>query len=111
MSKFAKSLLTRIKRKQDLVARYGGEEFLIIMPEPTEEHTLDAAENIRQHTEEQEEKTTISLGVAFSDPSQILKSAKDIFELIDQADKALYKAKTTGRNQVVAYTDAMQHSS
>ncbi|VAW47120.1 hypothetical protein MNBD_GAMMA02-1236 [hydrothermal vent metagenome] len=103
LAKFAKSLLTRIKRKQDLVARYGGEEFLIILPESTEEYTQEAAENIRLHTEEQQEKTTISIGVTFSDTNQTIKSTKDIFELIDQADKALYEAKTTGRNQVAVF--------
>ncbi len=104
LSKFANSLKTLVKRKQDLVARYGGEEFLIIMPKPTKEQTLQTAEDIRSHTEQQEEKTTISLGVAFSETSQTIKSAKDIFELIDQADKALYEAKTTGRNQTKVFS-------
>ncbi len=111
LEKFAKSLMTRIKRKQDLTARYGGEEFLVIMPNTDEEYTLRAAENIRSHTERQEEKTTISLGVAFSNEEQTIKSAKDIFYLIDQADKALYEAKTTGRNQVVVYSEALEETS
>ncbi len=105
LEKFGQSLLTRIKRKQDLAARYGGEEFLIILPQTDQQHTLMAAENIRSHTENQPEKTTVSIGVAFADGNQPIRSAKDIFALIDQADKALYEAKTTGRNQVVVYSE------
>ncbi len=107
LSKFAQSLLTLIKRKRDLVARYGGEEFLIILPKPTEEYTMQTAEKIRAHTEKQSEKTTISIGVAFSDSRQVINSSKDVFELIDQADKALYAAKTNGRNQVVVYSEVL----
>ncbi|WP_223789854.1 ligand-binding sensor domain-containing diguanylate cyclase [Marinicella meishanensis] len=107
LEKFAQSLLTRIKRKQDLVARYGGEEFLMIMPKTDQQHTLMAAENIRSHTENQPEKTTVSIGVAFAN-SQPIQSAKDVFALIDLADKALYEAKTTGRNQVVVYNEKLE---
>lgn len=103
LAKFAQSLQTMIKRKQHLVARYGGEEFLVIMPKPTKEQALKTAEQIRKHTEGQAEKTTISIGIAFSQKGHAIKSAKDVFELIDQADKALYEAKTTGRNQVSIY--------
>ncbi len=103
LSKFAESLQTLIKREQDLVARYGGEEFLIIMPQSEAGYVLQAAETIRSHTEQQEEKTTISIGIAFTSEQQTVDAAKDIFALIDLADQALYQAKTTGRNQVVVY--------
>ncbi|MCX7554583.1 GGDEF domain-containing protein [Marinicella sp. S1101] len=108
LEKFADSLMTCIKRPQDLAARYGGEEFLAIMPGTDEDYTLEAAEKIRSHTEQQAEKTTISIGVAFSQTGQIINSSKQIFELIDQADKALYEAKTTGRNQVVVYSESLE---
>jgi len=107
LEKFARSLLTRVKRRQDLVARYGGEEFLMIMPDSDQPYTLMAAENIRSHTENQAEKTTVSIGVTFADTGHTIQSAKDVFALIDQADKALYEAKTTGRNQVVVYSEAL----
>ncbi|MGJ8662047.1 MAG: GGDEF domain-containing protein [Marinicella sp.] len=108
LEKFAQSLMSRIKRQQDLTARYGGEEFLVIMPNATKENTLRAAENIRLHTEQQVEKTTISIGVAFVTKEHEIRTAKDIFAVIDQADKALYEAKTTGRNQVVVYNESVE---
>lgn len=111
LEKFAKSLITRIKRKQDLTARYGGEEFLIIMPNTDEQYALMAAENIRSHTANQEEKTTVSIGVAFSKDRHQINSAKAVFKLIDEADKALYEAKTTGRNQVVVYSEDLEATS
>lgn len=111
LEKFSQSLMTRINRKQDLAARYGGEEFLVIMPKASAEYTLRTAENIRSHTEQQAEKTTISMGVAFATAEHKIRSAKDVFKLIDQADKALYEAKTTGRNQIVTYSETLEHSS
>ncbi len=96
------------KRRSDTVGRYGGEEFLVIMPNATKENTLRAAENIRLHTEQQVEKTTISIGVAFVTKEHEIRTAKDIFAVIDQADKALYEAKTTGRNQVVVYNESVE---
>ncbi len=92
-------------RSTDLAARYGGEEFAVMMPETNLEDGLVFAEKIRDmiertpvRTQAGELKTTVSIGVA-TVPHSKLHSAK---ELIVAADKALYRAKRNGRNQVQA---------
>ncbi len=92
-------------RSTDLVARYGGEEFAVMMPETDLADAIAFAEKIRALVEQTPMdtqagplKATISLGVA-SVPRTRLRSPK---ELIVVADKALYRAKKSGRNQVQA---------
>jgi two-component system cell cycle response regulator len=92
-------------RSTDLVARYGGEEFAVMMPETALDDGIAFAEKIRQMIEETPIETqagtvraTVSLGVA-SVPQSRIHTAK---ELIIAADKALYRAKKNGRNQVQA---------
>jgi two-component system, cell cycle response regulator len=92
-------------RSTDLVARYGGEEFAVMMPETELQDAITFAEKIRALVEETPIETqagplraTVSLGVA-SVPLTNVNTAK---ELIVAADKALYRAKKSGRNQVQA---------
>jgi two-component system cell cycle response regulator len=92
-------------RSTDLVARYGGEEFAVMMPETSLQDGITFAEKIRHLMEESALETqagavpaTVSIGVA-SVPHSRIHSAK---ELIVAADKALYRAKRGGRNQVQA---------
>lgn len=92
-------------RATDLVARYGGEEFAVMMPETNLEDALTFAEKIRALVEETPMQTqagplkiTVSLGVA-SIPHSKIHTPK---EVIVAADKALYRAKRNGRNQVQA---------
>lgn len=92
-------------RSTDLVARYGGEEFAVMMPETNLEDGITFAEKIRNMIESTPLETqigplsiTVSVGVA-SVPHTRIHTAK---ELIVAADKALYRAKRGGRNQVQA---------
>ncbi len=92
-------------RGSDLVARYGGEEFAVMMPETTLDDGVTFAEKIRTliestpiETQAGPLKTTVSIGVA-SIPQTRIHNSK---ELIVAADKALYRAKKGGRNQVQA---------
>jgi diguanylate cyclase (GGDEF)-like protein len=92
-------------RSTDQVARYGGEEFTVMMPETALNDGIAFAEKIRQLVEATPMETqvgpvsaTISIGVA-SVPHSRIHTAK---ELIVAADKALYRAKKSGRNQVQA---------
>ena len=85
-----------------IVARYGGEEFAIGLPGISKEEAAELAEMLREKVEERifylrREKTnvTISIGVA-----TMTNATKDVNCLIAEADKALYKAKNTGRNKV-----------
>jgi diguanylate cyclase (GGDEF)-like protein len=92
-------------RSTDLAARYGGEEFAVMMPETELADAITFAEKIRTMIEEAviatqagDVRATVSVGVA-SVPHTKIRSAK---ELIVAADKALYRAKRGGRNQVQA---------
>lgn len=94
-------------RSPDLLARYGGEEFVVLMVETSLKEGLEAAERLRaavaQHifkpgTVEPFKDLTISIGVA-SYPAHAV-SARD---LVDRADKALLKAKKSGKNRVVVF--------
>jgi diguanylate cyclase (GGDEF)-like protein len=92
-------------RTTDLAARYGGEEFALMLPETIIDDAINFAEKIRGLVEETQIEThagsisvTVSIGVA-TVPHPRIHSPK---ELIVAADKALYRAKKNGRNQVQA---------
>ncbi len=93
-------------RQMDVVARYGGEEFIIMLAGAGTKEAFDVAEKIRSAVENKKFKfknetyyATISIGVAeFS-------NEKNKDELIEKADKALYRAKQEGKNRVCAYSD------
>jgi diguanylate cyclase (GGDEF)-like protein len=92
-------------RSTDLAARYGGEEFAVMMPETELDDALVFAEKIRTLVETTPFPTaagplhvTVSIGVA-AVPRTRIHAAK---ELVIAADKALYRAKRGGRNQVQA---------
>ncbi|MGB5772638.1 MAG: diguanylate cyclase [Crocosphaera sp.] len=94
-------LVTIVKqsiRKIDSLYRIGGEEFVILCPDTNNEQVLNLAERIRQSIEntsfDEVEQVTISLGVTQFKESDQQK------EFINRADKALYKSKENGRNQV-----------
>jgi diguanylate cyclase (GGDEF)-like protein len=92
-------------RSTDLAARYGGEEFAVMMPETDLAEAMVFAEKIRGLVENLPVVTpaatipvTVSIGVG-SVPHSRIHTAK---ELVVAADKALYRAKRNGRNQVQA---------
>jgi two-component system cell cycle response regulator len=91
-------------RAIDIVSRYGGEEFIIAMPDTLAEDARIAADRIRSlisgtpvYVDGQALSVTVSAGVAQANPGE---RARDIFK---RADEALYTAKKTGRNKVMAY--------
>lgn len=89
------------RRKADVVVRYGGEEFAILLPETDAADALQVAEKIRAAVVNLgglKRPLTISLGVA-----SLRERGADAEELIDQADRALYQAKRTGRNRTHVY--------
>ncbi|MCC6147832.1 MAG: diguanylate cyclase [Anaerolineaceae bacterium] len=92
--------------KQDIFGRYGGDEFLIVLPETNLEAALRVAERLRKRTEKFSVPArsapvcvTISMGVTTAQPGRPC----DLDTLLEQADKALYQAKSAGRNQVVGF--------
>ncbi len=88
-------------RDNDLVGRYGGEEFCVVLPRLSLDKAAKIGERIRQAIENTScsgVQITVSIGVA----SLELNTNKPE-ELINQADKALYAAKNSGRNRVVTW--------
>ena len=94
-------------REIDLIARYGGEEFSLILPETDGAGAMLVAERIRKKIEEnifkaydEKLKMTVSIGLAvYPDDSQ------EASDLIESADKALYAAKSSGKNIVCEYKE------
>jgi len=106
-------LISRIRnliKADTLIARYGGEEFIISMPDISWEDAIGTAERIRVGIESDtfrvdtnEIKVTISLGVA-----SLTDDVTSISNIISNADKALYRAKETGRNKVVYIDEVIE---
>jgi diguanylate cyclase (GGDEF)-like protein/PAS domain S-box-containing protein len=108
---FGDKVLQKVSRKikdclrdSDDLCRYGGEEFCIMLPDTSLQGAIKTAERIRTAiatTKILGIQITISLGATALESDTGSPS-----ELLDKADKALYKAKTSGRNRAVAYNAA-----
>ncbi|MFO7840107.1 MAG: GGDEF domain-containing protein [Desulfosalsimonadaceae bacterium] len=92
------------KRDTDFIARYGGEEFVVLLTGLTEREAAGFAEKTRRETEQMEVifqnqsiRASMSLGLSCCVPT--FEESRDM--LLEKADKALYRAKNNGRNQVV----------
>uniref|UniRef100_A0A7V4XQK6 diguanylate cyclase n=1 Tax=Acidobacterium capsulatum TaxID=33075 RepID=A0A7V4XQK6_9BACT len=101
-----------IHRSTDLVARFGGEEFAVILPDTDETGAAALGERIREEIEARKVMhrgnefghITISAGCASLMPMRGTSGTM----LIDAADKALYRAKSSGRNRVVRATEEQE---
>ena len=94
------NILTSTTRTGDFISRWGGEEFMITLQAANVKQAQKLAEKLRKAVQEYKFKSagkqTISLGVT----QYINHEKKDTF--IKRVDEALYEAKETGRNKVVA---------
>lgn len=91
-----------VRRAGELVARYGGEEFVILLPGADLAHAHETAQNCLALIEQEclphaasqaANHVTISIGVA----SVLPEATNDPFTLVNAADAAMYRAKSTGR--------------
>ena len=93
-------LISNNVRGLDMACRYGGEEFVLVFPNTGLEQSLVAAENLRNtinnclfQYNKKNVPITVSIGIAeFTEED-------DIESVFNRADKALYEAKTTGKNR------------
>ncbi len=102
-------ILTDNLRRTDAPFRYGGEEFAVILPATSREGALIILEKVRREVEnfpfahrgeKSVGKVTVSIGIA-----TYPIDTKNAQELVNCADKALYHAKTTGKNRTCLYKD------
>ena len=92
-------------RSSDVIARYGGDEIAVLLPEADDFTALEVAEKLRKrletnifHWDQVSFSITCSAGVA----AITNQGVHDWNQLLNDADKALYKAKESGRNAVMA---------
>ncbi|MHB9098357.1 MAG: GGDEF domain-containing protein, partial [Syntrophales bacterium] len=96
----------------DVVGRYGGEEFILLLPETLIPEAIQIAERLRSSIEELavpvrpangdsptvDVRVTTSAGIAVVQPD-----VRTLNALIDLTDRALYRAKTFGRNRIIVW--------
>ena len=101
-------ILHNCVEEDDIISRYGGEEFFIVLPEKTLEYASSVAERMRKEIEStmfEDVSVSSSFGI-----SSITFDAKTPKALIEQADAALYKSKSLGRNRVTVWSKDLNRS-
>jgi len=110
LTNVAQCIKSVFKRSGDLPARYGGEEFAIILPGCDGLELQERAETLRlgiydlqipHSSSRADQVVTVSVGAVTYKPASKEVVAPKPRELFTEADKALYRAKASGRNRVV----------
>jgi len=89
-------------RETDICCRYGGEEFAVLLPSTDRLAAVVLAERLRAAIENDRSRAgnvTVSIGIAVSRAS----ATNSAQALVKEADKALYEAKSRGKNRVLAF--------
>ena len=97
-------MFTRTLRREDICARFGGEEFLIVLPNTNREQAHELAQRVLSSAKSMAVpisgfpsiNVTLSIGVTTASADSI----EPVDQLIAKADKALYRAKSSGRDAV-----------
>jgi diguanylate cyclase (GGDEF)-like protein len=99
------TIMKTTARDTDAVARLGGDEFIVVLPDTGMEGAVIFAERIRRRVDEHvfasataRMRITISVGVALAHGTDVVSPAS----LLQDADRSLYRAKSAGRNRVIA---------
>ena len=95
------SILKRYVRDGDVVCRWGGEEFLILLKHCNLSNAAYKAGQLRLAIASLKEKFGFDITMSFG-VSEI--GVRDLKEAVAEADEAMYKSKTSGRNKVSVYT-------
>ncbi|MEO0161179.1 MAG: sensor domain-containing diguanylate cyclase [candidate division WOR-3 bacterium] len=98
-------IFSKFFRDTDLIARYGGDEFIVLLPETRKEEAAKMVANLLNNFRmydfaqgQTDKRLAFSAGIATYPDDGLTPS-----DLIKNADKALYEAKSAGRNRVVMY--------
>lgn len=101
------NVLQRNLRSTDIIAQYGGDEFVVLLPETESARAVKASERIRNAIEKtplvlsgESAFITVSIGVA-SYPEH----GSELKEIMNRADKALYKSKKEGKNRSTVFSE------
>ena len=94
-------------RKTDTVYRFGGEEFVVILTETDINQSIIPLERFRKTIETldlkyQNQKINITVSIGACQYNDRIETKE---ELLEKSDKALYKAKNNGRNQIIYYKE------
>lgn len=101
LSEFS-NLVGSLNRSSDIFSRYGGEEFIIIAHATNISNATQHAERLRQNIEKHNFKTVGDIRCSFG-VTEFRKDRDTVKSIIKRADDALYKAKNSGRNQVIEF--------
>jgi len=92
-------------RKSDIVSRYGGEEFAVLLPETAPDSARQVAERFRENVASlslgagpDKIRPTVSVGIA----SIAYRFGIEVADVMEEADRALYRAKAAGKDRVCA---------
>lgn len=104
-----KIFVNRVKnqlRSIDLCARFGGEEFVVMLPNIGEIEAAQAIDNIRKAIHQTYQIGDLSIDISFSAGVSTLNAGTNSYAaLLKSADRALYKAKENGRDQIVTASE------
>lgn len=108
----AQAIKDAVRHPHDFAFRYGGEEFALLLPGIGEEEALRICERVVKHVKDLKiahttSKTsniiTLSIGVTTfkgNNKVALIDTEGTIFDIISDADKALYQSKMSGRNKI-----------
>lgn len=107
----AEALKSSVRGDKDIAARIGGEEFVVLMSDTTEEVAKKKAEDLLKQISR---RTTMHTGDDISNPFISVeasigvaefKKGENLSDFISRSDKAMYIAKESGKNQVIAFSE------
>ncbi len=101
--RFSKTV-SNAMRKIDTIYRIGGEEFVLLLPKTSQQNAAIVLERIRRAIESDKTEPMITCSIGF------VSSVQNANNLFKAADKALYKAKSSGRNQVCIFDAGSQNN-
>jgi len=98
---FADAIVSQIRRS-DMAFRYGGEEFVILFSHATLKDALSVVQRIKESLSKKDGLSVLDKKIRYTFSAGIacLEQEKDIYELVEKADKKMYEAKQKGKDRI-----------